>query len=131
MSANTDLQQFTAGLEYGITPSAPATISREDIASWKGQVAPDIAHHFLTHYETLHREYRALLASYDLNRRVYNSAMNFRPVVGQTYYLYAKSADTDMLSLVPPSETFWSGFVTAVRLSASYVWEPVSLPSMS
>jgi len=126
---NTSIQRFTSGLEYGITSSAPATISRVDIAKWKSRVSPDVAHHFVERHEALHREYQTLIESYELNRLVYTSEMNFEPVVGQIYYVYEKGPNRRCVSLVSPTDAFWSGFLCAVRLTASYVWESVPVPA--
>jgi hypothetical protein len=128
MSTNTAIQRFTSGLDYGVVPGAPASISREDIATWKARVSPDVAHYFVERYEELQREYQLLVDSYELNRLVYNSQINFEPILGQTYYLYEKSSTHRFLSLISPHHTFWSGFLCAVRLTTSYTWERVPLP---
>jgi len=125
MSTNTAIQRFTSALEYGITPGAPATISRQDMAKWKSHVSPDVAHHFVERAEELQREYQALVESYELNRLVYNSEMRSEPVIGQIYYLYEKSNGRHWLSLVSPNHASWSGFLCAVRLTTSYRWERI------
>ena len=125
MSTNTAIQRFTSALEYGITPGAPATISRQDIAKWKSRVSPDVAHHFVERAEELQREYQTLVESYELNRLVYNSDINFEPVIGQIYYLYEKSDGGRWLSLVSPQYTSWPGFLCAVRLTTPYTWERI------
>lgn len=130
LSTNTAVQRLASALEYGITPSAPATISRPDIAKWKSRVSPDVANYFVERAEELQREYQTLVESYELNRLVYNSQINFEPVIGQIYYVYEKSPDERVLSLVSPRHTFWSGFVCAVRLTTPYTWERVSLPNI-
>ena len=128
MSTNTAIQRFASGLDYGIVPGAPATISRQDIAKWKSRVSPDVAHHFVERYEELQREYQALVESYELNRLVYNSEMNFEPIIGQIYYLYEKSDGRRWLSLVSPQHTSWPGFLCAVRLTTPYAWERIPSP---
>lgn len=125
MASNTAIQRFASSLDYGIVPGAPATISRADIAQWTSRVSPEVAHHFVERYEELQRDYCALMESYELNRRVYNSEMRFEPVIGQTYYLYEKENGARFVSLVSPAHTFWSGFVCAIRLTPSYTWERV------
>lgn len=128
MTSNTAIQRFTSALDYGTTPGAPATISRQDIATWKGRVSPDVAHHFVERYEELQREYQTLVESYELNRLVYNSQINFEPVVGQIYYLYEQTGGRRFLSLVAPHHSRWSGFLCAVRLTTPYRWVSVTLP---
>lgn len=127
--SNTAIEKFTSGLEYGIVPGAPA-ISLPDIQKWRSRTHPEVAHHFVERYEELRREYEALLAKYALNKLVYDSEIRFEPVIGQIYYLYEKSPGVRFLSLVSPRQTFWSGFLHAVRLTTAYTWEVVTVPDM-
>ncbi len=128
MTSNTTIQRFTSALDYGTTPGAPATISRQNIATWKARISPDVAHHFVERYEELQREYQALIEAYELNRLVYTSQINFEPVIGQTYYLYEQGPERRFLSLVAPHHSHWSGFLCAVHLTTPYTWVRVSLP---
>lgn len=121
--SNTTAITFASGLDYALDSSAPP-ISRDDIAVWKTRVTPDTAHHFLERYQELRTAYDALLTEYERNRLVYNSEINFTPVVGQTYYLYERPQKR-FLSLIAPEHSGWSGFLGAFRLNTSYVWELV------
>lgn len=127
MSTNTAIQRFTSSLDYGVTPGAPASISRQDIDSWKVRVSPEVAHHFVERYEELQREYHALVDSYEINKLVYNSQIGFQPVLGHTYYLYEKTPGHRFLSLLSPIQTHWAGFIAAVRLNTSYTWERIPI----
>ena len=65
----------------------------------------------------------------ELSMMIYNAKLQFKPNIGQTYYLYEKKDDTCMLSLVSPKE--WGGngpfkrFVSAVQLLADHTWKEV------
>lgn len=63
----------------------------------------------------------------ELSMMIYESKLNFAPVIGQTYYLYERKDDSLLISLVSPKE--WGGgagpfkrFVAAVRLLADHTW---------
>ncbi|HUR11646.1 MAG TPA: DUF2452 domain-containing protein [Flavitalea sp.] len=64
----------------------------------------------------------------DLSLIIYGAKLNFSPVIGQTYYLYQKSDESYVLSLVSPKE--WGraagpfkSFVGAVKLLADHTWQ--------
>jgi len=121
--SNTTALIFASGLDYALDSSAPP-IHRDDITLWKTRVSPDVEHHFVERYDELRVVYEKLLADYETNRLVYNSEINFTPVVGQTYYLY-DYRDKRFLSLIAPQHSGWSGYLGAFRLSSSHVWERV------
>jgi len=121
--SNTTAMTFPSSLDYGIVSSAPP-IHRDDITLWKTRVSPDVEHHFVERYDELRVVYEKLLADYETNRLVYNSEINFTPVVGHTYYLY-DSGEKRVLSLIAPQYSGWPGCLGAFRLRASHVWERV------
>jgi len=63
----------------------------------------------------------------ELSFMIYNAKLQFKPNIGQTYYLYEKKDDSHMLSLVSPKE--WGGigpfkrFLAAVQLLADHTWK--------
>lgn len=129
--SNTSALTFASGLDYALTSGAPP-IHRDDIAAWKSRVSPDVTHHFVERqeelkqeYEVLRAKYQTLLEKYEQNRLVYNSEINFTPVVGQTYYLYELRGKR-FLSLVAPRHSGWEPCLGAFRLNTSYVWETVT-----
>lgn len=129
---NTTALTFASGLDYALDSSAPP-ISRDDIALWKARVSPDVTHHFVERQEEMRREYemlrlkyQQLVAKYEENRLVYNSEINFTPVVGHVYYLY-EIRNKRFLSLVAPEHSGWETFLGAFRLTSSHVWEKLDL----
>jgi len=63
----------------------------------------------------------------EVSKAVYGAEMNFEPVVGSEYYLYARKEEDFVLSMVSPEE--WGKkppfkhFVASVRLLADRTWE--------
>lgn len=112
-------------LTYGITPSAPASISPVDIDKWKADISPTFKHYFTEKYNELVREYEKLARQYEVNKLVYESNINFKPDIGKIYYLYQKKDNTRFLSLVEPTHAFWGGFLGKFRLNAQYAWEEI------
>ncbi len=109
-------------LAYGISSSAPASISPIDIEKWKGNIAPTLRNYFTEEYNDLVRQYETLVKKYNINKMIYESHVGFEPVIGHIYYLYQKTNGQRFLSLVPPETTFWN-YVGSYRLTAQYAWE--------
>jgi hypothetical protein len=63
----------------------------------------------------------------ELSLMIYNAKLSFKPNIGQTYYLYERTDDSYMLSLVSPREWGGSGpfkrFVAKVQLLADHTWK--------
>ena len=62
----------------------------------------------------------------ELSMMIYNAKLNFKPEIGQTYYLYQKKDGTHMISLISPKEWGegmpYKSFVAAVKLLADHTW---------
>ena len=62
----------------------------------------------------------------ELSMMIYNAKLNFKPEIGQIYYLYEKKDGSHMISLISPNE--WGAgmpyrsFVAAVKLLADHTW---------
>jgi hypothetical protein len=63
----------------------------------------------------------------ELSMMIYSARLSFKPIIGQTYYLYEKNDSSCMLSLVSPKEWGKGGpfkkFISAVRLLADHTWK--------
>jgi hypothetical protein len=110
-------------LTYGITPSAPASISPVDIDKWKATISPTFKHYFTEEYNELVRKYEKLVRQYEINKLVYESEINFKPDIGKTYYLYQNKNGIRFLSMVEPEFAFWGGFLGKFKLNSQYAWE--------
>lgn len=111
-------------LTYGITPSAPASITPIDIDKWKGKVAPTFKQYFTERYAELVRQYEELVGDYHTNKMMYESAMGFEPVIGHIYYLYQRNDGSTFISLIEPEHTHWN-YIGSFRFNAQYAWEKV------
>jgi len=64
----------------------------------------------------------------ELSMIIYDSRIGFAPVIGQTYYLYEKEDNTNLVSMICPKE--WGKkapykFVAAVKLLADHTWKEI------
>lgn len=66
----------------------------------------------------------------ELSLMIYEAKITFKPQIGQTYHLYQKRDNTNVLSLVAPKE--WGGssgpfkdFIASVQLLADHTWREV------
>lgn len=113
-------------LSYGRTPSSPA-IRPEDINEWKAAVSPTFKHYFKERYEELLKAYEELVQDYAINKMLYEASMGFQPKIGETYFLYNTERSGGFVSLVPPSNAFWGGYIGAFKLNAQYSWEKTDI----
>ena len=63
----------------------------------------------------------------DLSMIIYSTKLGFKPVIGQTYYLYEKEDESYLLSMIAPEEwgtkkTYFKKFMAAVKLLADHTW---------
>lgn len=65
----------------------------------------------------------------DVSHLIYDAEMSFQPIIGETYYLYEKKDELQVLSLVSPQE--WGKtmpfqkFVAKVKLLADHTWDVI------
>jgi len=62
----------------------------------------------------------------EISELIYESEINFKPLMGHIYHLYRKADDTHLLSMVAPGE--WGNampyeFVATVKLLSDHTWE--------
>ena len=109
-------------LPYASNVGAPA-IKPDDVDTWKNQKVVKTNHYFETRYNEIKEEYKKLIESYEWNKLVYESNFKFKPIKGETYYLYQR--DTGLfLSLIEPEQ--WNQiFIGAFKLDSNDKWEKV------
>ncbi len=62
-----------------------------------------------------------------ISERIYQSQINFEPLIGKTYYLYERKDGSDLLSLVSPEE--WGSplpfnkHLASVKLLSDHTWD--------
>lgn len=63
----------------------------------------------------------------ELSMMIYGAKLSFKPDIGQIYYLYEKSDDSHIISLISPREWGeampYKKFVTSVQLLADHTWK--------
>ena len=79
--------------------------------------------------ELLARQAQELRKRKELSLMIYESKINFKPQIGQTYHLYEKQDGTHLLSLVAPQEWGTHGpfkaYVGSVKLLADHTWAEI------
>jgi hypothetical protein len=80
--------------------------------------------------ELLAKQAAALQQRKELSLKIYESKLNFKPQIGQTYHLYQQKNDSFLLSMIAPGE--WGGngpfkaFISSVKLLADHTWMEVT-----
>jgi hypothetical protein len=76
--------------------------------------------------ELLMRQANEIKRRKELSLMIYEAKLNFKPQIGQTYYLYKRKDETNFISLVAPQEWGASGpfkeFLSKVQLMADHTW---------
>ena len=89
-------------LPYASNVGAPAITIGD--SSWKFPRITKANHYFDTKYDELKNEFEKLIESYEANVSIYNSEINFEPVMGNDYHLYRRGDGSTFLSLISPDE---------------------------
>jgi hypothetical protein len=69
---------------------------------------------------------KELIARRNAAQEIYGAQMNFEPVMGETYYLYARENGQRVLSMIPPGNwrtNPFAEYLYAVRLLSDNTWE--------
>ena len=79
--------------------------------------------------ELLATQARAIQRRTELSYRIYEAAIGFEPLIGQTYHLYSRSEGSFFLSLIGPDEWGRSKgdrqFMATVKLLADHTWDVI------
>jgi len=83
-------------------------------------------------YEQMHtiaRQAKEIKNRVKVSERIYLAQMNFEPIIGQTYYLYTKDNNLDVLSMISPVEWGRSipfkAYLAKVKLLSDHTWEVI------
>lgn len=77
----------------------------------------------------LAKQAREIKKRADVSVQIYEAKMSFKPIIGNTYYLYEKNDNTKSLSIVSPEE--WGenlpfkSFIAQVKLLADHTWKVI------
>jgi hypothetical protein len=81
-------------------------------------------------YEQMHvlaKQAREIKKRVEVSEKIYDSQMNFEPVINHVYYLYEKKDHNTILSMIGPRE--WGGslpfhkYIATVKLLSDHTWE--------
>ena len=77
--------------------------------------------------ETLVKQAELLKERRVVSERIYLADIPFEPIIGHTYYLYQRNADSDVLSMIAPHEwgrtKKFEKYVAKVYLLADHTWD--------
>ena len=73
-----------------------------ELDNWNPEQATQVKNHFTERFKELKNTYDELIEDFNWNKIVFESEINFTPVMGKTYYLY--ETDRRFLSLISPEE---------------------------
>ena len=109
---------------YSTNLGAPA-IKVDDVTTWKNTNVHKVNHHFKTKFESLKKEYEAMMETFEYNNLIYTAKFSFEPVLGEVYHLYRDKNGEPFLSIISPKECSWD-FVGTFKLTTDKLWEQVN-----
>ena len=113
-----------AFLPYPTSTLSPPIIPN-DLSSFKSLGISEVQRDLQQKLRELREQYLACIDHFNWNKLVYEASIQFEPVVGQTYFLYAMSRG-NMLSMIAPSE--WKQrHLATVRLNMDRQWKVESI----
>jgi len=116
--------KYDAALKpYATNLGAPA-IKIDDITTWKNNNVHKVNHHFKAKFETLKKEYQAMMDTFEYNNLIYSAKFSFEPVIGELYHLYRAKNGDSFLSIISPAECSWD-FIGSFSLTTDKLWERV------
>lgn len=75
-----------------------------ELENWKPSNANQVKKYFTEKANELKHDYQKLFNEFNINKIIFDSKMNFKPVIGKTYHLYEKDNSHRFMSLISPSE---------------------------
>ena len=76
--------------------------------------------------ELLAVQAKAIQKRVEISEKIYQSQINFKPLIGHVYHLYSRENHEEFLSMIGPKE--WGrmsnlNFIASVKLLADHTWE--------
>lgn len=111
-----------------IKPEDKGQIKGQAVAAMRDQTDRQFRQVF-DQMQTLMTQAHELKNRVEVSERIYQSALNFSPVIHQVYHLYERKNGSDFLSMVAPEEWGRSApyerHVATVRLLSDHTWEVI------
>ncbi len=111
-----------------------AVIRPDDIGKIKGRAVTAMRQQTEMQLTQLYRQMQLLVEQanaikdrVDVSERIYTAAVGFEPLIGSIYYLYQRADDTDVLSLIGPTQ--WGRrfpfkkYIARVTMLADHTWD--------
>lgn len=112
-----------AFLPYATSFSAPQ-ITAPNNGTWKNSQIYKANKHLRAKYESLKKEYDALMQVLEYNELITSSKFSFEPLIGEIYHLYNNEKSQPFLSIINP-DTCNFEHLGSFRLNSDYLWEKV------
>jgi hypothetical protein len=109
-----------AFMPYPVSTLSPPIVPN-DLSSFKARGISEVQRDLQQKLLELREQYLRAIDHFNWNKLVYEASIQFEPVVGQTYHLYAMSRG-NVLSMIAPNE--WSmKHLATVRLNVDRQWQ--------
>jgi hypothetical protein len=113
-----------AFMPYPVSTLSPPIVPN-DLSSFKSRGISEVQRDLQQKLRELREQYLRAIDHFNWNKLVYEASIQFEPVVGQTYHLYAMSRG-NVLSMISPEEWPMKHLAT-VRLNVDRQWQVESL----
>jgi hypothetical protein len=113
-----------AFMPYPVSTLSPPIVPN-DLSSFKSRGISEVQRDLQQKLRELREEYLRAIDHFNWNKLVYEASIQFEPVVGQTYHLYAMSRG-NVLSMIAPHEWPMPHLAT-VRLNVDRQWQVETL----
>lgn len=123
MSDTTEISS-RAFMPYPVSTLSPPIVPN-DLSSFKSRGISEVQRDLQQKLREIREQYLRAIDHFNWNKLVYEASIQFEPVVGQTYHLYAMSRG-NVLSMISPEEWPMKHLAT-VRLNVDRQWQVESL----
>tara|TARA_B100000945_G_scaffold300376_1_gene282141 strand:+ start:43 stop:387 length:345 start_codon:yes stop_codon:yes gene_type:complete len=98
-----------------------------EIDDWKSLQESNLRNHFIKRLNELKEEYTKLIDEISINKLIYDSTVNFTPIIGKKYFLYKDKNEKCFLSLISPTE--WNNthlqFLGTFKQNSTLKWKAI------
>jgi len=109
-----------AFMSYPVSTLSPK-ITPTDLSTFKSRGISEVERDLQQKLTEIREQYLAAIDHFNWNKLVYESDINFEPIVGQTYHLY-EVRERKLLSMIGPDQWHHKHLAT-VRLNVDRQWK--------
>jgi hypothetical protein len=124
MTSELPAKPSAAFMPYPVSTLSPPIVPN-DLSSFKSRGISEVQRDLQQKLRELREEYLRAIDHFNWNKLVYEASIQFEPVVGQTYHLYAMRQG-HVLSMIAPHEWPMKHLAT-VRLNVDRQWQVEAL----